>query len=280
VKGKTGLLAALGGLLKSRAGTRSALVLIALAALCSYALAQEMTAENLYKKGHEMYENGSYQEAVEAYDQGLKMDPKNASAWHYRGMALASMGRGVEANQSLQKSIELLDQMLQEDPKDSEALWLRAEGMDLLGRSEEALEGYGLVAELNSSHALAARIRESDILAAFGRYNQSAEAFSIAMALVPANQSQSRLEFQWQRENAPMFTKAWLIDGQIHRVSIGLYNISSQSYEEIQPIHPSEGFGFEPEGFCIFGVILDSLVEEIKGILMGYESLILLSDEL
>jgi len=126
VKGKLGSLAALGGLMKSGAGTRSALVLIALAALCSYALAQEMTAEDLYKKGHEMYENGSYQEAVEAYDEGLKMNPQNASAWHYRGMALASMGRGVEANRSLEKAIGSLDQMLLVDPKDPEALWLRA----------------------------------------------------------------------------------------------------------------------------------------------------------
>ncbi len=237
MKGKTGSLAALGGLMKSGAGTRSALVLIALAALCSYALAQEMTAEDLYKKGHEMYENGSYQEAVEAYDEGLKMNPQNASAWHYRGMALASMGRGVEANRSLQKAIGYLDQMLLVDPKDPEALWLRAEGVDLLGRSEEALEAYSLVAEPNSSHALASGVRGSDILAAFGRYNQSAEAFSSAMALVPANQSQSQLEFHWQSENATIFTKAWIIDGQIHRVSIGLYNVSSGSFDEIQQIN-------------------------------------------
>ncbi|KUK43382.1 MAG: TPR-repeat protein, partial [Methanothrix harundinacea] len=127
--------------------------------------------------------------------------------------------------------------MLLVDPKDPEALWLRAEGVDLLGRSEEALEGYELVAELNSSHALAAWVRESDILAAFGRYNQSAEVFNEAMDLVPANQSMSRLEFHWQRENATIFTKAWLINGQIHRVSIGLYNSSSGSFDEIQQIN-------------------------------------------
>ncbi len=199
--------------------------------------AQEMTAEDWYKRGQEMYENGSYQEALEAYDEGLKMNPQNASAWHYRGMALASMGRGVEANRSLQKAMVYLDQMLLVDPKDPEALWLRAEGVDLLGRSEEALEGYELVAELNSSHALAAWVRESDILAAFGRYNQSAEVFNEAMDLVPANQSMSRLEFHWQRENATIFTKAWLINGQIHRVSIGLYNSSSGSFDEIQQIN-------------------------------------------
>ncbi|HOO53430.1 MAG TPA: tetratricopeptide repeat protein [Methanothrix sp.] len=237
VKRKTVSAAALNGLSKLGVVTWLAIILGILALLSTSVTAQEMTSEDWYKKGQEMYENGSYQEALEAYDEVLKIDSQNASAWHYRGMALVSMGRGVEANQSLQKAIELLDQMLQEDPKDPEALWLRAEGMDLLGVSEEALEAYGRVEELNSSNAMAAWIRESDILAAFGRYNQSTEAFSRAMALFSANQSQLQLECQWQRENASIFTKAWIIDGQIHRVSIGMYNISSGSFDEIQQIN-------------------------------------------
>jgi len=237
VKEKTGSAAALNGPSKLGVVTWLAIILGILALLSTSVTAQEMTSEDWYKKGQEMYENGSYQEVLEAYDEVLKIDSQNASAWHYRGMALVSMGRGVEANQSLQKAIELLDQMLQEDPKDPKALWLRAEGMDLLGVSEEALEAYGRVAKLNSSHAMAAWIREADILAAFGGYNQSAEAYSRAMALVPASQSMSQLEFHWQSENATIFTKAWIIDGQIHRVSIGMYNISSGSFDEIQQIN-------------------------------------------
>jgi tetratricopeptide (TPR) repeat protein len=180
---------------------------------------------------------GRNEEAISAFDEGLKTDPQNASAWHHRGMALAGMGLGAEANQSIQKAMELIDQRLQENPEDQEALWLRAEEMDLFGKSEEALEAYGRVAELNSSHALEAWIRESDILAAQGRYNQSVESFSRAMALVPANKSESQLGFQRRSENTFIFTKAWLINGQIHRVSIGLYNISSKSFDEIEQIN-------------------------------------------
>ncbi len=237
MNGKTGSSTARNGPSKLGVVTGLAIILGILVLLSISVTAQEMTAEDWYKKGQVMYENGSYQEALEAYDEVLKMDPQNVSAWHYKGMVLAGMGLGVEANQSLQKAMGYLDQMLQEDPENPEALWLMAEGMDLLGRSEEALEAYSLVAELNSSHALAAWVREADIMAAFGRYNQSAEAFNKAMDLVPANQSQSLLEFQHQKENASIFTKAWIIDGQIHRVSIGLYNISSGSFDEIQQIN-------------------------------------------
>jgi hypothetical protein len=59
VKGKTELLATVGGLLKSGAGTRSALALITLAALCSCTLAQEKTAEDWIQTGGELFRNQS-----------------------------------------------------------------------------------------------------------------------------------------------------------------------------------------------------------------------------
>ena len=213
-----------------------AFVLIALLMLCTCALSLE-SAGDWYSQGQMLYKNGSHQESLSAYDEGLKTDPQNASAWHYKGLALAGMGHGAEANQSIQKAIELLDQRIQEDPKDIEALWLKAEGIDLLGRSEEALEAYGIVADLNSSHALGAMIRVSDILAALGRYNQSAQAFSRAMFIIPANKFQSFNELQRQSGNAFLFTKSWIIDGQVHRVSTGLYNLSSKSFETIEQIN-------------------------------------------
>lgn len=214
------------------------IAMFAVAMLCVCVIAQENTTDIWFKNGQELYKNESYQEALKAFDDSLKIDPQNASAWHYRGLALAGMGHGVEANQSLQEAMILLDRRLQEDPEDQEALWLRAEEMDLLGRSEEALEAYGLVAELNSSHALGAWIRKSDIEAALGRYNQSVESFSRAMALVPSIKSESQIEFHRPRENNTiLFTKTWLTNGQIYRVSIGLYNVSSKSFDESEQIN-------------------------------------------
>lgn len=237
--------------------------LVAMAALCTSAFSLESSGD-WYSQAQTLYKNGSYQEAISAFDEGLKMDPQNASAWHHRGMALAGMGQGVEANQSIQKAMELIDQRLQENPEDQEALWLRAEEMDLFGKSEEALEAYGRVAELNSSHALEAWIRESDILAALGRYNQSVESFSRAMALVPANKSESQLGFQRRSENTFIFTKAWLIRGQIHRVSIGLYNISSKSFDEIEQINSDFVAALQLRGKAVdssrhYGYIMSSL---------------------
>ncbi|MFA6373939.1 MAG: hypothetical protein WCW68_15075, partial [Methanothrix sp.] len=44
-----------------------ALVLIALATLCSSAVAQENTAEDWNKKGQELMENDSHEEALQAF---------------------------------------------------------------------------------------------------------------------------------------------------------------------------------------------------------------------
>ncbi|MGB5100303.1 MAG: tetratricopeptide repeat protein [Methanothrix sp.] len=57
------------------------------------------------------------------------------------------------------------------------------------------------------------------------------------MFLIPANKFQSFNELQRQSGNAFLFTKSWIIDGQVHRVSTGLYNLSSKSFETIEQIN-------------------------------------------
>ena len=88
----------------------------------------------------------------------------------------------------------------------------------------------------------------SDILAALGRYNQSAQAFSRAMFLIPANKFQSFNELQRQSGNAFLFTKSWIIDGQVHRVSTGLYNLSSKSFDTIEQINSDFVAAFQLKG--------------------------------
>jgi hypothetical protein len=65
VKGNTGSFAAHSWSVKIRAATRSALPLVALAALCSCTLAQERTAEDWIETGKELLFKGSLEESVE-----------------------------------------------------------------------------------------------------------------------------------------------------------------------------------------------------------------------
>ena len=47
--------------------------------LCASSLAQENTAEDWYKKGRDLAKNGSYEEAVFAYNRAIELEPNNAT---------------------------------------------------------------------------------------------------------------------------------------------------------------------------------------------------------
>jgi tetratricopeptide (TPR) repeat protein len=49
---------------------------------------------------------GRYEEAIEAYNEAIKIDPQFAFAWNNKGLALSSLGRYEEAEQCFQRAIE------------------------------------------------------------------------------------------------------------------------------------------------------------------------------
>jgi tetratricopeptide (TPR) repeat protein len=115
VKGKIGSLATLGGLL------RSVLALIALAALCSCTLAQEKTAEDWYRRGQELMENGSYEEALRAYDSAIELDPEDARVWMGKGDTQMRMGDYDESLATYENALDLINESLEANPLDAES---------------------------------------------------------------------------------------------------------------------------------------------------------------
>ncbi len=96
MKEKTGSLATKGWLPKMRTGVWSALALIALAALCcSCTLAQENTATNWTENGLQLYKNESYEEASEAFDRAIELEPQNLDAWLYKSVAMTTLGMKI-----------------------------------------------------------------------------------------------------------------------------------------------------------------------------------------
>jgi tetratricopeptide (TPR) repeat protein len=132
VKGKTGSLAARSGRLNMRAGVKSALALIALAALCSCTLAQEMTAEDWIEKGEELLYSGSLEESVEAFNKAIEVDPQNGEAWRYKALILRDQGEYDEAIVAFGRAIEL-------DPLNTEVKVEKAGTLIVMGRQAEAL---------------------------------------------------------------------------------------------------------------------------------------------
>ena len=99
-----------------------AVVLMTLAALCFTALAQENTAESWYQKGQELEKMGSWQAAVDAYDQAVKLNPEYKEAWCAKCKALSNVNlelSGEGQNITFTDAIHACDKALQIDPKNA-----------------------------------------------------------------------------------------------------------------------------------------------------------------
>ena len=75
-----------------RAKLLLALTLLSLALLCVCSVAQEntATAEGWYKKAQELELSDSREEAVQAYDKAIQLDPQNPKYWNNKAFNLWS----------------------------------------------------------------------------------------------------------------------------------------------------------------------------------------------
>ncbi|OPY40873.1 MAG: Tetratricopeptide repeat protein [Methanoregulaceae archaeon PtaU1.Bin222] len=65
--------------------------------------------KTLLEKGNAFYKSGRYQEALEMYDQAIRIDGEYAKAWNNRSLVLKKMGREREALESRDRFLALQD---------------------------------------------------------------------------------------------------------------------------------------------------------------------------
>jgi len=97
----------------------------------------EKTIEtNLFcNQGNDLLNLGRYEEAITAYDEGLKIKPDDHLAWNNRGSALFNLGR-------LEEAIASYEQALKFKPDYHDAWFNRGAALGNLGRLEEAIASY------------------------------------------------------------------------------------------------------------------------------------------
>ncbi|NLX39987.1 MAG: tetratricopeptide repeat protein [Methanothrix sp.] len=150
MKEKTGSLAALSRLPSMRTRASGPLIaLIALAALCSCALAQENTAEDWFNRGQELMDNESYEEALRAYDSAIELDPEDARFWMGKGDTQMRMGDYDEYLVTYEKALDLINESLEANPLDAEGWFVKGELLDRLYRYDGALESYNRSLEID-----------------------------------------------------------------------------------------------------------------------------------
>jgi len=94
-----------------------------------------------FKKGDSLHNSGKYREALDCYDQALKINPKYAEALVNKSDALLRLDRHQEA-------LRYAEEALQMNPQDFISCYNKGEALGYLGRSEESVEAYEMFIKL------------------------------------------------------------------------------------------------------------------------------------
>jgi tetratricopeptide (TPR) repeat protein len=107
-----------------------------------------------------------YSEAVDSFDQLIRLDGSNAQAYNDRALILSGGMRQHE------EALESLETALQINPKNANYHFNKGMILEDAQRYDEALQAYGQAAALNPSLDLA-WYRQGWLLASLGRYDES-----------------------------------------------------------------------------------------------------------
>jgi tetratricopeptide (TPR) repeat protein len=102
---------------------------------------RNLTAIDWFKKGYTFTLSGNYQEAIDAYDKSIELNPNFAEAYYIRGTAYYNLGDPKRAIQDLDKTIELKTEY-------ADAYYNRGLAFNKLGNSDKATENYKIAARL------------------------------------------------------------------------------------------------------------------------------------
>jgi tetratricopeptide (TPR) repeat protein len=68
-------------------------------------LATPNNAVDYYNQGMALFAGGCYQEALEAYEQTIRLDPNYVDAYNGKGDALLQLKRGEEAQEAYKQAV-------------------------------------------------------------------------------------------------------------------------------------------------------------------------------
>lgn len=128
-------------------------------------------------KGNALYNQGKYEDAVEAYDEAIKLDTENTPAWLAKGLALDELERYYEA-------IEAYDEVIKLDPEIAAAWNDKGVALGKLDKDDEEIAAYEKAIKLDPNTALY-WTNKGMVLNGQGKYTKAIEAFNRAIRLDP-----------------------------------------------------------------------------------------------
>ncbi len=106
--------------------------------------------------GIDLYKKDKYDEAIQAYDKALEVDPQDAEAWNNKGIALGMQGRYNEALEAFGKAVEI-------NSSYAEAWYNMGAIFDLQERYFRAIWAYNKATLINPRYQKAWEAKNEDI---------------------------------------------------------------------------------------------------------------------
>ena len=168
-----------------------ALGLLALAALCVSAAAQENTTDYWMDRANVLIHKDLEEEAVFAYDEVLKLDPKNETALLRKASTLYTLGKEDEGQRAYERALLLMEEDLKNTSQNAKAWQNKAIALSGLGRKDEAKEANEeALAIFNHSldrdpENISLWKGKADVLAFLGRWEEALQAYSRVTEIDP-----------------------------------------------------------------------------------------------
>ncbi len=132
---------------------------------------------SLFNKGVDLQMLGRVDEALACYDKALSITPNDGEVWSNKGIALRTLGRTEEAVQCYDRALEL-------NPRDAGVWSNRGVALRGLGRTEEAIQSYNRALDINPNDA-GVWSNKGVALHRLGRLKEAVECYDRALALDP-----------------------------------------------------------------------------------------------
>ena len=136
-------------------------------------------AEQHYNSGAKFQSQGRFDEAINEYDEAIRLDPGDAFAFHNRGRSFSELEKFQAAIQDYTKAIQLA-------PNYREAFNDRGASFQKLGQTQRAIRDFDLAISLSPSHP-DAYLNRGIAYAELGQHQQSLQDFGTAIRLEPGS---------------------------------------------------------------------------------------------